>query len=112
MPAGTYNLHIDQGSDFGVSLAMREGDSPVDLTGYSARAQMRNTKASETVAASFTCAVVNPTLGQIQMNLSNSVSKDLAPGLYYYDLEIYTSGDAIVTRILEGKVTVDAEVTR
>jgi len=40
------------------------------------------------------------------------VSKDLAPGLYYYDLEIYTSGDAIVTRILEGKVTVDAEVTR
>ena len=46
------------------------------------------------------------------MTLSNSVSKDITAGSYVYDLEIFTAGDALVKRIIQGKVRVTQEVTR
>jgi hypothetical protein len=112
MAAGTYNLQIDQGSDFAVNLALKEGGVATDLTSYSARAQMRTTKDAASPAATFTCTIMNPTAGTLQMSLPNATSAALDAGLYYYDLEIYTSGDGIVTRILEGTVTIDQNVTR
>lgn len=112
MAAGTYNLQIDQGSDFAVNLALKEGGVATDLTNYSARAQMRATKDAADVAASFTCTIMDAAAGSIQMSLPNATSAALASGLYYYDLEIYTSSDGIVTRILEGTVTIDQNVTR
>jgi len=112
MAAGTYNLQIDQGSDFAVNLALKEGGVATDLTSYLARAQMRSTKDAATAAATFTCTIMNPTAGTLQLSLPNATSAALEPGLYYYDLEIYTSGDGVVTRILEGTVTLDQNVTR
>jgi len=114
MAAGTYDIVVDQGSDYTLEVTVKDDDSSVsDLTGYSARAQLRPKRASSTLTASFICTIADdPTTGKIEMTLSNSVSKDIAAGSYYYDLEIYTSSDAIVKRILQGKVTVTQEVTR
>ena len=36
----------------------------------------------------------------------------MTAGVYFYDLEIFTSGDNIVKRLIEGKVTLNQEVTR
>ena len=44
--------------------------------------------------------------------LSQLPDSAMAAGSYFYDLEIYTSGDAIVKRIIEGRVTLTQEVTR
>ena len=112
MAAGTYNLQIDQGSDYASTLTITESGVAKDLTGYSARAQMRPTKSSSTLSATFTCTVTDASGGVLKMELSNSITKNLAAGVYYYDLEIYTAADASVTRLLEGQVTVDPEVTR
>ena len=112
MAAGRYNIQIDQGSDFDIDLTLSEGGSPVNLTGYSARAQMRSKKSDASPAASFTCTVTDATGGVIKMSLPNATSSSLSAGRYYYDLEIYTASDAIVKRLLEGEVTVDREVTR
>ena len=46
------------------------------------------------------------------MELEASTSSSLAAGQYVYDLEIYTSGDSTVKRILQGDVTITPEVTR
>jgi len=32
--------------------------------------------------------------------------------MYFYDLEVHTGSDVIVKRLLEGKVTLNQEVTR
>lgn len=114
MAAGTYDIIVDQGSDYALEVTVKDDTSTVsDLTGYSARSQMRDKKSSSTVTASFTCTIADdPTTGKIEMTLSNSVSKDIPAGSYYYDLEIYTDSDAVVKRILQGKVTVTQEVTR
>ena len=84
-----------------------------DLTGYSARSHIRSKRASSTLTAEFLCEVVAPaTNGVVKMTLTNAASSAIPAGLYYYDLEIYTSGDAIVKRILQGEIVLTQEVTR
>jgi hypothetical protein len=113
MTAATYNLVIDQGSDFAIDLLIKEGGVAKDLTGYSARAQMRTTRTADTVAATFTCTVLTPfTDGKVKMELTNAASSAVSAGKYYYDLEIHTPGDAIVKRLIQGEVILNQEVTR
>ncbi len=113
MTAAAYNLVIDQGSDFAIDLLIKENEVVKDLSGYSARAQMRPTRTSDTVAGTFTCTVLTPaTDGKVQMQLSNVASSAMSAGRYYYDLEIYTSGDSVVKRLIQGEVTLNPEVTR
>lgn len=115
--AATHNITIDQGSDFELSIILQEEDGTVtDLTGYSARGQIRQSKDASEIAATFTCTIGTPASGEILLALGNSVTKLLTPstsaGEYYYDIEIFTSGDIIVKRILQGRVVVTQEVTR
>ena len=112
MSASTYDLVIDQGSDFSIDLTVTEDGSAKNLSGYSARAQMRSTKTASSVAGSFTCSIVYASAGTLKMELSNSTSSGMTAGRYFYDLEVFTSGNAIVKRLIEGTVTLNQEVTR
>lgn len=112
MSAATFNIIMDQGADFAIQLTVSENESPKDLTGYSARSQMRVKKIDTAIAASFTCTIPNPTTGVILMEMGNAVTAGLLAGLYFYDLELFTAGDAYVIRILGGQVTVTQEITR
>lgn len=112
MSAARYDLVIDQGSDFAIEFTVAEAGTAKDLTGYSARAQLRVNKSSSSVAATFTCTIPTPTNGKINMTLPNGISAPLTAGRFHYDLEIYTSSDALVNRLLHGEVTLTQEVTR
>ena len=112
MSAARYDLVIDQGSDFAIEFTVKESGSAKNLTGYSARAQLRPSKNSSTLSATFTCGIATPANGKITMTLPNATSKLLTAGRYHYDLEIFTSSDALVTRLLFGEVTLTQEVTR
>lgn len=112
MSAATYDLVIDQGSDFAIDLAVTENGSAKNLTGYSARAQMRSSKTASSVSATFTCSIVNASGGTLKVELPNATSTGMSAGRYYYDLEIFTNSNAIVKRLLEGTVTLNQEVTR
>ena len=112
MAAANYDLTIDQGSTFVIDITISESGSVKDLTGYSARAQMRTTKSSSQVAESFSCTIPIPANGIVKMELSSASSSAMVAGLFFYDLEIYTAGDTIVKRLIEGKVTLNQEVTR
>lgn len=112
MAAATYNLVIDQGSDFAIDLVVKESGSVKDLTNYSARAQLRTKKDATDTAASFTCTVTSASEGKLKMELGNSTSTGISAGRYYYDLEIFTSNDTTVKRLLQGEVTLNQEVTR
>jgi hypothetical protein len=112
MSAARYDLVIDQGSDFSVEFTIKEAGVVKDLSGHSARAQLRPTKSSSILSGSFSCTIPTPANGKIVMSLGNSVSSAVTAGIFYYDLELYTSGDAVVSRLLYGEVTVTQEVTR
>ena len=112
MSAANHDMVIDQGTSFTLDVTIKEGGAAKNLTGYSGRAQMRTTKTASAVAGSFTCTIPTPSNGIVKMQLSPSTSSAMAAVSYYYDLENHTSGDAIVKRILEGKVNLTQEVTR
>ena len=112
MTAARYDLVIDQGSDFAIEFTVAQSGVAKNLNGYSARAQLRPSKSSSTLSASFTCSIPQPTTGKINMILGNSATSGLTAGRYYYDLEIFTSSDTLVNRLLYGEVTLTQEVTR
>lgn len=87
-----------------------DGSTPVNITGRTYRAQIRQKKDSTSIAASFTCTVSNGSSGQLTCTLSATLSSALAAGLYFWDLEETASG--VVSTILAGDVTVLADVTR
>ena len=112
MSAGTYNLVIDQGSDFALDLVIKEAGAALDLSNYSGRAQLRTSVAASSTSATFTVTKTNAAGGALKIELAAATSTALAAGQYVYDLEIYTANDSVVKRILQGDVTITPEVTR
>ena len=112
MSAARYNLVIDQGSDFAISFTVKEDGSVKNLTGYSARAQMRTSRNATSIAATFTCTIATPNNGTVVMSLANGASSSLTAGTYVYDLEVFTANNASVTRLIQGSVDLTQEVTR
>jgi hypothetical protein len=112
MAAGKYDIVIDQGSSFALDLTVQEDGSAKNLNTYSVRSQLRPHITSSTLTATFTGTVVNATNGQLQISLTAAQTAAISPGKYFYDVEIFTSGDAVVTRLIQGSVVVTPEVTR
>lgn len=112
MAAGTYDIVIDQGSDFAIEVQVKEDDTPQNLSTHSARAQLRPTPTSSTLSATFTCTITNAAQGRIKMSLGNTTTAGITSGKYYYDLELVNTNNNTVTRLLQGVARVTPEVTR
>ena len=111
MSAGTYNFILEQGATFNRILTLKENNAVMNLTGYSVAAKLRSTHDSSSVVGTFTCTISDAANGKITMAMTNSTSAAIEEGIYVYDLEI-TSGTGSVTRLMQGEVTVNPEVTR
>ena len=93
-------------------MVIKENAVIKDLTGYSARAQVRSTKDAGIVVSNFTCTIAAPATGAVAVTMHNSISAVLPAGDYVYDLELFTVDDGSVTRVIEGAVAVSRGVTR
>jgi hypothetical protein len=87
-----------------------DGSTPVNITGRTYRAQLRSTKESPSISASFVCTITSAPLGQVTCVLSAAASAGLSAGTYYWDFEENNSG--VITTIIAGTVNVLADVTR
>lgn len=109
------NLSIPQGTTYRHKLEYRYPDgSPVDLTGFTAKMQIRESIDSETVlyeAEFHSEIVIDSKAGDlfIKIPAAKTALWDWQRGVY--DLEI-VSQTGEVTRILEGRIKVLPEVTR
>lgn len=105
------NLVIDQGTDYSTVVNVTNDDgTPVNLTGYTGRGQIRKHYTS-TNAVSFAVSVSNTEGGQLTLALTAPQTSNMAAGRYVYDVEVVSSAN-IVSRIVEGIVTLTPEVTR
>jgi|TARA_R100000030_G_C3209978_1_gene113092 hypothetical protein len=112
MAAGTYNFTLEQGSTFSRQITVQENSTALNLTGYTARMQMRSTHDSSTIALTYTSTIASPASnGKINLSATATQTAAIEEGIYVYDLEIESSGGE-VTRLMEGQVTVTPEVTR
>ena len=104
-------LTIEQYADFSTTINIEDiqGDA-INLTSYTASAQMRKSPYSVT-SSSFVVELDANTTGLIALSMSSANTANLTPGRYLYDLNI-TSDTGIVTRVVEGIVTVLPGITR
>lgn len=106
-----------QGETFDEAFAWKAGIPalPVDLTGCSARMQVRAELASPAVLIELTSAngriVIDAPNGGITLRLSAAETAALTFTRAVYDLEIVYA-DGRVRRLLEGSFKVKGEVTR
>ena len=118
MSAAQDNIVVLQGETFVQTVIWTDqADVAVDITNYTPRMQVRETKEATAIIIDFTTvatpiAVSDGPNGEITITLSATESAALASGrLGLYDLEI-ESPAGVVTRLIEGEFTVDGEVTR
>ena len=105
------NLFIDQGTDFTVTVDVSDATGGIlDLTGYSAAAQIRKTYGSSS-KVDFSTSTGTPSQGKVTMSLTDTQTSALESGRYVYDLNI-TSGSGVTTRVVEGQAIITPGVTR
>jgi hypothetical protein len=117
----TYNLTgdaaIEQGATYTKQIVWKDGGGvPMDLTGYSARMQIRKTIGSTKVLVDLATSpgsgiALGGALGTIVLTISAALTTAITEAVGVYDLEL-VSGGGVVTRLLEGDVEIKPEVTR
>lgn len=116
MTPGNYDLTIYQGATLGLVLTWKdENETPIDLTGYTARLQARESVDASTSFISLTTEnsgiALGGNAGTITLNMSATDTAALTETSGMYDLEL-VSGGGQVTRLLQGALLVNKEVTR
>lgn len=105
-------LTLDQGTDTEVSVSIsdREGTA-LDIA--SARMQLRTKIEAEDIADELTTENNRILLeeGGVRLVFPNAKTTEIKAGTYVYDLEVVDSL-GMVTRVMEGTVTIRPEVTR
>lgn len=103
------NLSIHQGDDYSAVVTVTDGTgAPANLTGYTARAQIRRTVADD---SDIVYAMQTQITGaDITLSIPHTVTETLT-GRYRWDLELVSSSD-VVSTLLNGSVVVTQEVTR
>jgi hypothetical protein len=107
------NLVINAGADFSqvFTLESNATNSVLDLSTYTITSQMRKHSASSS-AINFDSSILNPLQGTIKIGLTSSITSDIKPGRYIYDINAYNSSNHSTIRVIEGMVLVREGVTR
>ncbi len=115
--AADYDFTIDQGTSFSLPFEYLEGASPGDLTGAKIQAQLRSSARSPTKVADWNTLNgkfvidIDPMTGKFHLGLTPADTRALPAGIFVYDIELERV-DGTVTRLLQGRVKISAEVTR
>lgn len=109
--AAVANLEIDQGSDWVSEITLENDDgTPMQLFGSTVYSQFRKSFGS-LIGYSFVASILDDTAGKISLSLPGATSSGIRPGRYLYDIEII-SGANVKTRVVQGIVTINPEITR
>jgi tRNA threonylcarbamoyladenosine modification (KEOPS) complex Pcc1 subunit len=115
MAATTYDILIEQGATYSQLVTYKEAGVAINLTGYTARLQVRSTLESASTVVELTTAngriALGGAAGTITLTISATDTAALTAGRGVYDLEL-VSGSGIVTRLLQGVCTISRNVTR
>lgn len=104
------NLIIDQGSSFSVTITVQDTtESVIDLTGFTGASQIRKHFSSANSTA-FTVGL-GGIQGTVALSMNAATTNSLVAGRYVYDVEL-TSSSNVVSRVVEGIVTITPSVTR
>jgi len=115
VPAKNVDLTIEQGTTFVQAIIAQDStETPIDVSGYSARMQVRATHGSANTLIDLLSPAdidVGGADGMFTVNIADTVTAALTPGSAVYDFEMI-DGLGNVTRVIEGAALITPEVTR
>lgn len=111
-----YDFRINQGADLTVPfLLLDETGEAINLAGYTAAMQIRSRVFSKDAIDTLTSKngrlVIDENEGRITAKFPHSITETYPAQALVYDIEI-ASAENEITRILQGKIIVSAEVAR
>ena len=116
MTAAVYDFVIEQGATLDKSFIWKDSTGTViNLSGYTARMQIRPTAVASTVLLELTTLnnriIITAGQGKIQLLVSAADTSAITWQRGKYDLELVSS-TGVVTRLLSGDVEISREITR
>lgn len=116
MPAAVNNIVIEQGATLQLRFIYEDAtETPINLTGYTARMQVRRKYASPDILLNFTTEnggiTITPLTGTMDVVGAATITKDLPTKPCVYDLEL-VAPNGTVYRLVQGSVSITPEVTR
>ncbi|UYF70491.1 phage baseplate upper protein [Acinetobacter ursingii] len=110
-----FKIKINQGATLRIPFTWTSNGTPINLTGYSARMQIRPDIDSPTIIHELTSEnsgiSFEPSLGKFTIFIPASVTADFSFETAVYDLELIAPNNDVY-RVIEGEVTLSREVTR
>jgi hypothetical protein len=113
--AGQKNFEVDQNTTFSFIVEYKDNNGlPINLTGATAKMQVRDTKGGSKLAFSLTSPsggiVIDPTNGKLTIKITPTQTNKLFYPKSSYDIMI-TDSNANKIKLLEGFMTLSRSVT-
>ena len=98
---GVYNINLNKGENFDLTATLQDSTGgAINLSGYGVRGYVRYSYSSSGVLVDLSPSVSNSASGLVSISLSPTQTAVLPVTVALYDIERYTSGNAIVNRLL------------
>lgn len=116
MTSAKYDFCLGQGTDLTLPFLLKDSaGTPLDLTGFQARMQLRQTyydaEAIDTLTTDNGRIAIEAGEGRVSCSFPNSVTERYPAQKLLYDLEL-VEPSGTVRRIVHGTVSVTPEVTK
>lgn len=111
--AAFVELYVDQGTTFNniINLTDDLTNTPINVASYIVRGQLRRSYYSANASANLTFTITDAANGEITMSLTDSQTANIKAGRYLFDVETVDTSN-VVSRVLEGIITVTPQITR
>jgi hypothetical protein len=111
--AAYVELFVDQGANFNnvINLTDDVTNLNVNVQGYTVISQMKRSYYSANASANITCSITNALNGEITMTMNANTTANIKAGRYLFDMRVTDRG-GVVSRVLEGIITVTPRISR
>lgn len=98
-----------------IKFVQSDGVTPIDITGgkvyFTVNASNSPTDDTSIAFQKLVTSHTNPTQGQTQVKIVTGDTQNIAPGVYYYDVELVDSSGN-VTSLKQDEFDINADITR
>ena len=110
----TRNLIINKGATFKLSFVLTLDGGPADLSGYSARASIKNSYSDTNdlvyLSSSNGLIQINVATSSIDLYIPEKITRRISVPIGVYDIEIINSNGE-TTRVVQGTITFSEQVS-
>jgi hypothetical protein len=105
-------LDIDQGTDFSFNIDVTGDDgSPTNVTSYVFTSSIKKSYYSSSPTANLTVTIANSANGNVVFSLNAATTSNIKAGRYLIDVKQKDAAN-LKTRLMEGVITVNPQVTK